>query len=303
MERVVACLSIILFILIQAIDVCVGFQSSCNFQRRLQNPMLHASETNGDNGDDGSLALARALKQAEDREVEQLSSLGIKKPWYLEYNQKLPFDCTACGKCCQTKGNVYMSPEEIQKAAKVIEISVEDFIDEYASLILDSDDDNNDASDKKSSSPWIQLRNNDKGSCVFLGSDNLCKIYEARPSQCSTYPFWTSIMSSKDAWNAEVRKPDSEPVSNNYAPYWTPEGGGCEGMKKITFTISEQRSNELNYEGVDPNEAYKRLKVYERDEQRSNRHVKAKRVSTRPSMKQIQTNWGKNSKAESWDNL
>ncbi len=29
-------------------------------------------------------------------------------------------------------------------------------------------------------------------------------MYEARPIQCSTYPFWSSIVSSESAWESEA---------------------------------------------------------------------------------------------------
>jgi hypothetical protein len=52
------------------------------------------------------------------------SSSSSPKPWYenLPSNQSLPFDCTGCGKCCQTKGEVYLNPNETKNAAKVLHV-------------------------------------------------------------------------------------------------------------------------------------------------------------------------------------
>lgn len=43
--------------------------------------------------------------------------------------------------------------------------------------------------------------------CVFLDRTSkpgvaLCKVYLARPTQCSTWPFWTDNLRSKAAWSA-----------------------------------------------------------------------------------------------------
>jgi len=38
--------------------------------------------------------------------------------------------------------------------------------------------------------------------CVFL-KENRCSLYQARPKQCKTYPFWPEILRSKKAWDNE----------------------------------------------------------------------------------------------------
>ena len=86
---------------------------------------------------------------------------------------------------------------------------------------------------------WTILKQKSKDqSCVFLDSDtNQCTIYEARPLQCSTYPFWPRFMSSSQAWNGEVR------ITGNDASIgkiWTMEQGGCEGMHHMPKIPSEQ---------------------------------------------------------------
>ena len=45
------------------------------------------------------------------------------------------------------------------------------------------------------------LLEKDNFDCILW--DNGCTAYEARPVQCSTYPFWTSILCSESAWNEE----------------------------------------------------------------------------------------------------
>jgi Fe-S-cluster containining protein len=45
------------------------------------------------------------------------------------------------------------------------------------------------------------LKEKENYDCILW--DNGCTAYEARPTQCSTYPFWSRILSSKEMWNEE----------------------------------------------------------------------------------------------------
>ncbi|KAL7575119.1 hypothetical protein ACA910_000486 [Epithemia clementina (nom. ined.)] len=73
--------------------------------------------------------------------------------------------------------------------------------------------------------------------CIFLDEEtNHCKIYQARPIQCSTYPFYPSILESVETWNAECRRRDEDNESD--LPIWTPDGTGCEGMTPIVTTAA-----------------------------------------------------------------
>jgi Fe-S-cluster containining protein len=41
----------------------------------------------------------------------------------------------------------------------------------------------------------------DNGDCVFFdGKTRKCKVYEARPAQCRTWPFWDSNLRTPQAW-------------------------------------------------------------------------------------------------------
>ena len=40
--------------------------------------------------------------------------------------------------------------------------------------------------------------------CILWEGDG-CKAYGARPVQCSTYPFWSWVVKSKDAWDDEAK--------------------------------------------------------------------------------------------------
>jgi uncharacterized protein len=106
-----------------------------------------------------------------------------QNPWY---QAGLRFQCTGCGDCCTgAPGYVWINKAEIQAMSAVLRISIEDFQKRYVRLI----------GVRKS---LIEMAN---GDCVFFDHDRCCcQIYEARPRQCRTWPFWSSNMSSPQMW-------------------------------------------------------------------------------------------------------
>lgn len=45
--------------------------------------------------------------------------------------------------------------------------------------------------------------NEDGPECLFLSKENKCSVYEGRPTQCRTWPFWPENMNAK-VWSEEV---------------------------------------------------------------------------------------------------
>ena len=128
-----------------------------------------------------------------------------------------------------------MTPEDVSHASKILNISMSELIQTYASHTIQ------DTTANGNKDPWIRVKDKD-GGCVFLDHDtNQCRIYEARPVQCRTYPFWPDLMASPSAWNEECRRMDDDTTSD--LPPWTPEGGGCEGMRLIADDESSMTSN------------------------------------------------------------
>ena len=50
---------------------------------------------------------------------------------------------------------------------------------------------------------WHLKEEKTKPDCMFLKNKG-CTVYEARPNQCRTWPFWPELMNAK-AWKSEVR--------------------------------------------------------------------------------------------------
>ena len=246
--------------------------------RTSKSPSSSSSFLSDNKDDDRSIVEMDELSAYLARQEQAAQTESLSEAWY--HDTALPFDCTACGKCCKTKGSVWMSPEEVTNASALLGISAVAFVDRYASHTIQDDPDVAAATTTMTTTtpPWAKLTNNSEQHCVFL-KDNLCQIYQARPIQCSTYPFWPNIMKSATSWNREVRLSDDQTAHGRESiiPYWTRELGGCEGMKLVenvddcattTSSTSSSTTTGSTTARVDPITAYQRLQEYGRDERR-----------------------------------
>ncbi len=88
----------------------------------------------------------------------------------------LRFECQPdCGKCCtqqEREGSVFLEPEDIERLAKHLGMTSRAFATEYTT----------------SDYGELELAIVENGDCRFLDLGR-CTVYEARPSQCRTYPF------------------------------------------------------------------------------------------------------------------
>jgi len=106
-----------------------------------------------------------------------------EKPWF---QNGLRFQCTQCGDCCTgAPGYVWVNKDEIQALATEVAMPVAEFEARYVRNV----------GVRKS---LIEYAN---GDCVFF--DNVqrkCTVYNARPRQCRTWPFWDSNIRTEKAW-------------------------------------------------------------------------------------------------------
>ena len=106
------------------------------------------------------------------------------------YGKGIKFKCIpGCARCCRGEGYVYVSNKEASEIANYLNITLEEFLGKYTKF--------NDKGKR------ILIDKHDKVQCIFLRDDYKCAIYEVRPIQCKTYPFWTSIFKDKGSLNYE----------------------------------------------------------------------------------------------------
>lgn len=106
------------------------------------------------------------------------------------------FDASACesceGRCCTGEsGYIYVNKDEIKKIADVLKIDINELRVKYLF--------------KKDYKYSIkELKHNDSYECIFYDREsNGCKIYDARPTQCKTFPFWDYYKSRVDELKEE----------------------------------------------------------------------------------------------------
>jgi uncharacterized protein len=106
-----------------------------------------------------------------------------KTPWYKD---GLRFRCTGCGDCCTgAPGYVWVNKDEIAALAARLKMDVDRFEHKYVRRI----------GIRKS---LVEFPN---GDCVFFDNQTRkCTVYEDRPRQCRTWPFWGSNLRTEEAW-------------------------------------------------------------------------------------------------------
>lgn len=94
------------------------------------------------------------------------------------------FEASACdtcaGNCCiGESGYIWITLQEINSLAKHLKLSQEEVREQYLNKI-----------GYKYSIKEVKLTE-DNFACVFFNLEKRqCSIYEARPTQCRTFPFW-----------------------------------------------------------------------------------------------------------------
>jgi Fe-S-cluster containining protein len=110
-------------------------------------------------------------------------NMPANQPWYAE---GLRFQCTGCGDCCTGgPGYVWVNQAEIDALAKRLDISAQEFARKYV----------------KEVGVRRTLKERRNYDCVFLdGETRKCTVYEDRPRQCRTWPFWNSTLRTPETW-------------------------------------------------------------------------------------------------------
>jgi Fe-S-cluster containining protein len=101
----------------------------------------------------------------------------------------LRFACqTGCTACCNVRGFVYLSEDDVRRAAAFLKMQVDQFEAQYLVRFAHT----------------IRLRKPLDAQCHFLGEGG-CTIHPAKPTQCRLYPFWPELVEDRKAWNDAAR--------------------------------------------------------------------------------------------------
>lgn len=95
------------------------------------------------------------------------------------------FQCQpGCIKCCDMEGYVYLTEDDLKKAAAFTAMTPQAFEKRYVYRTRHQ----------------MRFRKPRDKQCPFL-EEHGCSIHPAKPTQCRTFPFWPETLERKAAWN------------------------------------------------------------------------------------------------------
>lgn len=144
-----------------------------------------------------------------------------KPEWYAK---GLRFECTQCGNCCTgAPGYVAVSETESRAMASALGIPHDDFLKRYTR--------------KEGHGRSLREVKTERGNdCVFLDFDArglaICKVYQARPLQCRTFPWWPENLRNEASWKRLIKT--------------------CEGIDRGAFVPIEHIRIQRDLQAADP---------------------------------------------------
>jgi Fe-S-cluster containining protein len=113
----------------------------------------------------------------------------VETPWY---RNGLRFTCARCGRCCGGgPGTIRASDDEIAALATGLGVDEQAFRERYTRRLRRGE---------------VSLIEKDNHDCIFYDRERACTVYENRPRQCRTWPFWRANLVSPDHWGEEAER-------------------------------------------------------------------------------------------------
>ena len=107
------------------------------------------------------------------------------------YRDGLKFECTQCGKCCSgAPGFVWVNDQEVDAMSTTLELDADTFRERFVRQVGNRE----------------SLVEYPDGDCIFLDPETRhCLVYDSRPIQCRTWPFWSSNLATRRDWKETCR--------------------------------------------------------------------------------------------------
>jgi len=103
--------------------------------------------------------------------------------------ESVRFTCQpGCIKCCEQKGFVYLTEDDLKRAAAYVEMTPRAFERKYVYRTAHE----------------LRFRKPREKQCPFL-LENGCSIHPAKPTQCRAFPFWPELLDSRTEWNRTAK--------------------------------------------------------------------------------------------------
>jgi Fe-S-cluster containining protein len=125
-------------------------------------------------------------------DLEKNNKIGENRGVFMQktpfYADGLRFSCQRCSACCRFEpGYVFLSHVDCKLLAESLKMEYTAFVETFCRWI------------PAPGGEQLSLKEKSNFDCVFW--DGNCGVYEKRPLQCRTYPFWDSVVFSPQMWN------------------------------------------------------------------------------------------------------
>ena len=130
------------------------------------------------------------------------------------YTSGLKFSCKRCSACCRyDAGFVFLSENDLNNLTAAFKTDKNKFLSVYCRWVRDW-----------KGNEVLSLKEKSNKDCILW--DSGCTVYNNRPLQCVTFPFWNSILASKENWEAAASE--------------------CPGMNNGQFYSKQMIENKVN---------------------------------------------------------
>lgn len=119
----------------------------------------------------------------------------MDEPWYQD---GLRFSCTRCGNCCTgAPGFTWVTEAEIAGLVKRLKTDDATFRKRFTRTVWRKG---------VQQVSLIDQGGKQNHACVFFAKGKGCTVYEDRPRQCRTWPFWQRNIETPEEWAAEAKE-------------------------------------------------------------------------------------------------
>ena len=109
------------------------------------------------------------------------------------YDQGLRFSCIRCSVCCRHEsGYVFLSEKDASLLGRSLNMGYREFTEAFCRWVPSS-----------GGTEMLSLREKANYDCILWDTGGFkggCSVYESRPLQCRAFPFWSSVVSSRENW-------------------------------------------------------------------------------------------------------
>jgi len=108
------------------------------------------------------------------------------------YAQGLLFSCTRCSACCRYEsGFVFLSEKDASRLGAVFNMEYGEFAAAFCRWVP-----------SENGKERLSLKEKSNYDCIFWSQEKGCTVYESRPVQCRAFPFWSSVLNSRESWES-----------------------------------------------------------------------------------------------------